>query len=559
MAGLTSSGVGSGLDVKGIVDALVQADITPTKNRLDKQEASITTQLSALGQIKSALSNLQTSMIKLSNINQFYALKSSVSDTSIVSASVNNDASAGQYQIEVQTIATKQNLASSSYINSSSTVGNGSITIDFGTYSNSNTVFTANPDKQSVTINIAPGQDSLSAIRDAINNSGSGVQANIVKDSSGYRLTLSSPETGQSLAMRISVIDNDGTNNNSTGLSALAFDPTIGNNSLTQTTVAKDSQVSINGLLLTQSSNQLKNAIEGVTIDLKKAQPGTLVDLTIANNDSQLTNAVNEFIKQYNDTMTTINSLTSYNAETKKGGTLQADSGVRTLKLNLSKILGEPVAKSGSTVLTLADIGIKTNKQGLLEMDSDKFNTAVANNYDAIAALFAKTATATDTNIRIKSVGNGVKTGLYNLVINSFVPGTSLSGTIGGVNATSSDGLTLKGTSSFQGLSVEVLAGSTGARGQIEITDGLAVKLNNLLTNYLGDTGDLSTKTEQLNGRLGDIDSQRAQLTTKASTLSNRYTKQFTALDALLVKMQSTSDFLTQQLANLPQLTANRG
>ncbi|MFW2533079.1 MULTISPECIES: flagellar filament capping protein FliD [unclassified Legionella] len=558
MAGLTSSGVGSGLDVKGIVDALVQADITPTKNRLDKQEASITTQLSALGQIKSALSNLQTSMIKLSNINQFYALKSSVTDTSILSASVSNDASAGQYQIEVQTIATKQNLASTSYTNSSSTVGNGSITIDFGTYSNNNTVFTANPNKQSVTINVAPGQDSLSAIRDAINNSGSGVQANIVQDSSGYRLTLSSPETGQSLAMRISVIDNDGTNNNSTGLSALAFDPTIGNNSLVQTTVAKDSQVSINGLLLTQSSNQLKNAIEGVTIDLKKAQPGTLVDLTIANNDSQLTNAVNEFIKQYNDTMTTINALTSYNAETKKGGTLQADSGVRNLKLNLSKLLGEPLAKSGSTVLTLADIGIKTNKQGLLEMDSEKFNTAVASNYDAIASLFAKTATATDTNIRIKSVGNGVKTGVYNLVITSFVPGTSLSGTIGGVNATSSDGLTLKGTSSFQGLSVEVLAGSTGARGQIEITDGLAVKLSNLVTNYLGDTGDLSTKTEQLNGRLGDIDTQRAQLTTKASTLSNRYTKQFTALDALLVKMQSTSDFLTQQLANLPQLTANR-
>ncbi|MCC5015923.1 flagellar filament capping protein FliD [Legionella sp. 31fI33] len=558
MAGLTSSGVGSGLDVKGIVDALVQADITPTKNRLDKQEASITTQLSALGQIKSALSNLQTSMIKLSNINQFYALKSSVTDTSILSASVSNDASAGQYQIEVQTIATKQNLASTSYTNSSSTVGNGSITIDFGTYSNNNTVFTANPNKQSVTINVAPGQDSLSAIRDAINNSGSGVQANIVQDSSGYRLTLSSPETGQSLAMRISVIDNDGTNNNSTGLSALAFDPTIGNNSLVQTTVAKDSQVSINGLLLTQSSNQLKNAIEGVTIDLKKAQPGTLVDLTIANNDSQLTNAVNEFIKQYNDTMTTINALTSYNAETKKGGTLQADSGVRNLKLNLSKLLGEPLAKSGSTVLTLADIGIKTNKQGLLEMDSEKFNTAVASNYDTIASLFAKTATATDTNIRIKSVGNGVKTGVYNLVITSFVPGTSLSGTIGGVNATSSDGLTLKGTSSFQGLSVEVLAGSTGARGQIEITDGLAVKLSNLVTNYLGDTGDLSTKTEQLNGRLGDIDTQRAQLTTKASTLSNRYTKQFTALDALLVKMQSTSDFLTQQLANLPQLTANR-
>ncbi|WP_019216890.1 flagellar filament capping protein FliD [Legionella tunisiensis] len=558
MASLTSSGVGSGLDVKAIVEALVQADITPAKNRLDKQEASYATQLSALGQIKSALSNLQTSMIKLSNIDQFYALKSSVSDTNILSASVNNDASAGQYQIEVQTLASKQSLASTAFSDSSTVVGSGSITIDFGTYSSGDTVFTANPDKQSVTINIAPGQNTLSAIRDAINNSSGSVQANIVKDSSGSRLSLTSPDTGEALAMRISVVDNDGTNNDAIGLSALAYDPTIGNNSLTQTVAAKDSEVLVNGLLLTQSTNQLTDVIEGVTIDLKKAQPGTLVDLKISNNDSQLTTLVNEFIKQYNDTMTTINALTGYNAETKKGGTLQADSGIRTLKLNLTKILGDPLAKTGSTILTLADIGIKTNKQGLLEMNSDKFNAAVTDNYDAVATLFAKTATATDPNVHIKSVGNDVKTGRYNLVLTTFTPGTALSGTIGGANATSSDGLTLKGTNDFQGLNLEISAGSIGARGEIEITDGLAVKFNHLLTDYLGDSGALSTRTERLNDRLDDLGDQRNQLAIKATALSNRYTKQFTALDALLVKMQSTSDFLTQQLANLPQLTVNR-
>ncbi|KTC78288.1 flagellar filament capping protein FliD [Legionella brunensis] len=547
--------VGSGLDIKAIVEALVKADIAPTQKRLDAQESSFATQLSALGLIKSSLAKLQTSMGKLSDISQLYTLQSTVSDESILSASTTESATPGTYQVEVQQLAAKQSLASVAFANANTTVGSGSITIDFGTYSADNTSFTVNPDKAPVTINIAPGTDSLAAIRDAINNSSSGVQASIVQDSQGSRLTLLSPETGKAMAMKISVVDNDGNNNDANGLSRLAYDPTVGNNSLTQTVTAKDSEVRINGLLLIQSSNQLKEAIPGVTLNLKKAQPGTLVDLKIETNKTNLTTMVNDFIKQYNDTMTTINSLTTYNATTKKGGPMQSDAGIRALKLNLSKLISEPIGDINNAVRTLADIGIKTNEKGLLVMDADKFQTALDEQYDAIGALFAKTATATDSSVRVKSVGTDVKAGSYDLVLNTFNPGVDLSGTIGGVNATSSDGLTLVGTGDFKGFSLEILAGTTGSRGKITITDGLAVKFDDLLTTYLDEkNGDLSTRTNQLNKRLEQLDGEREELEFRATMISRRYTKQFTALDTLLVKMQGASDFLSQQLANLPQL-----
>ncbi|KTC89210.1 MULTISPECIES: flagellar filament capping protein FliD [Legionella] len=559
MPSISSAGIGSGLDVKAIVEALVKAEITPNKNRLDRQEASLSTQLSALGQVNSALAKLQATMLKFSDLSQFQTLTTTISNTTALGASVNNsEAIAGNYQIQIQQLATQQSLASAPFPSSTSTVGSGTITINFGSYSNNNTVFTANPNQPPLTLNIIPGQDSLLAIQDAINSSASGVQAAIVQDNSGTRLTLMSTNTGTASAMQISVVDNDGNNSDLSGLSALAYDPTQGVNSLSQTIAANDSLVYINGLLLTQSSNQLQNAIQGVTLNLLQAQPGVTVNMTVANNPAQTTAIVNEFIQQYNDTMTTLNSLTSYNKETKKGSSLQSDAGIRALKFNLANLVSRPIDNLQGPIKSLVDFGIKTDLKGLLSMDSDLYNNALASYPQAIGNFFAKSATATDPNIHVKSLGIDVQAGLYDLVINSFIPGNTLTGTLGGVNAVSPDGITLEGTGPFGELRLEVLGGGVGDRGYINITDGLAVQFTNLLSTYLGDEGDLSARTELIKDSLKDIDQQREQLGFRAISLATRYTKQFTALDTLLSRMQSTSQFLTQQLANLPQINQKR-
>lgn len=560
MPGISSPGIGSGLDIKTIVDALVKAEITPTKNRLDRQEASLTTKLSAFGQVKSALSNLQTTMLKLSDFNQFNTLKTTVSDNTALSVNLaDNSASPGTYKIQVQQLATQQCLASTAFSNPATAVGSGTLTINFGTYSDNNTVFIANPDQQALTLIINPGQNSLTAIKEAINSSNSKVQAGIVQDSSGARLTLVSTDTGQASAMQILVVDSDGNNGDNSGLSALAYDPTTAVQSLTQTVAAADSQVSINGLLLTQKSNQLQKAVEGLNINLLKAQSGVNINVSISNSSDQITALVNEFIKQYNDTMTTLNSLTSYNPDTKKGSPLQSDADVRSLKFNLSNLLSKTIdTHTNMPIQSLADLGITSDNQGLLAMDSKKFNTILEANPNAIGSFFAKSATTTDPEIRVKSIGMNAPPGLYSIILNSFVAGSSLSGTIGEVFASASDGHNLKGAGQFAGLILQVLAGNSGNRGSVQINDGLAVQFNTLLNSYLDPQGDLDFRTEQINDGLADVSKQRDQLTLRAGSLAERYSKQFTNLDSLIARMQNVSQFLSQQLANLPAVNQKR-
>lgn len=539
---LSSPGVGSGLDVKAIVDAYVKAETAPLQAKHDIKLKMVNTELSAIGQLKSTLSNLQTSLNKLSDLNQFYLMKYSLSDSDSLSASITPQAAKGTYQIEVQKLAQQQSLASN-YIVDPSNVGSGAITITIGTYNSDKTTFTANASKTPTTINIAPGNGSLIAIRDAINNTDAGVTASIVQDNQGSRLTLTSTQTGENYAIKVSG-----------GISALNYDPTTGVNSLTETKAALNSIVKVNGLILTQSTNQLKEAITGVTLNLKKEELNKNITLTVEDNKDQVTMLLNEFIKQYNDSITFLTNLTGYNTATKESALFQGDPQFRSIKGNLTKIATSPLSDSTGPLKTLSDIGIMTNRKGLLELNQEKYSKVVADNYRNIGALFAKTATPTDSNIRLKSVSNSVKAGSYDVELSAFTPGVSMTGTIGGLSASSSDGKTLKGSGDLKDLSIDVLSGSTGARGTVEVKDGLAVVLNKFLDTYTGTKGDLDARTTQLNNQVSQLAKTQDNINTRGASLNARYLKQFNALDILLTQLTNTSNSLSQQLASLPNL-----
>lgn len=540
---LSSPGVGSGLDVKAIVDAYVKAEVTPLQSRHDKKLTSVTTELSAIGQLKSTLGSLQTSLTTLSDIGKFYGMKYTLSDPDHLSASITADAIKGSYQIEVQKLAQQQNLASD-YIADPSNVGSGALTITFGTYNVAKTTFTNNAAATPITVNIAPGNGSLIAIRDAINDSSSEVSAAIVDDNLGSRLTITSTQTGESYAMKISG-----------GISALNYDPTTGVNALTETIAAQNSVVKINGLTVTQESNSLTTAITGTTLTLKKEDVGVTTTLTVDDNKAQVSSLLNDFIKKYNDSMTFLTNLTGYNSATKQSGMFQGDPQFRNLKLNLNKWATSPLpTTSTSPIKTIADLGITTDKTGLLVIDTDIFNNALTNNYKDIGALFAKTGSATDSSIRVDSVASTVKAGSYDVALSAYTPGVTLTGTIGDLAASSNDGTILKGSLALQGLNLKVLSGSTGARGTVTVTDGLAVRMNSFLDTYMGTTGDLNLRADQLNTQVKQLARSQTSIDTRSASIEARYLKQFTALDVLLTQLTNTSSSLTQQLASLPSL-----
>ncbi|WP_412756758.1 flagellar filament capping protein FliD [Legionella bozemanae] len=540
--GLSTPGIGSGLDIKAMVESMVKADLMPAQLRHDKKLNSVTTELSAFGQLKSAISNFQTTLNSLSYASEFNKMNSLLSEPGYVSASVTEQAAEGLYQIKVNQLAQAQSLASGYFANNSSSVGSGSITISFGTYSDNNTTFTLNTEVSPVTINITPGNDSLSAVRDAINAANAGVTASIVQDSVGSRLTLTSSETGEKYAMQI------------TGsLTAMNYDPTTNNTSLSQTMAAQNSQVQINGLLLSESSNRLEKAITGITLDLQQADPATTITLTVKKDVDHLKGLINDFVKKYNDFINFITTLTGFDMETRKRGVLQGDDKLRDLKTNLYHLATNPLTTDGP-IQSLADLGITSDKHGLLEIDPEMLDEAINNNYQGISNLFAKKITATDPNIKINSLDTEVGAGTYDVILNEYTPGISMSGTIGGILANSTDGITLNGTGDFSTLSIDILSGLVGDRGQIIVSDGLASLIDGYLDSLIDEDGEIEERIDRLNTQAQQLDEMQERINERSITLEKRYYQQWNAVDLLISQMQNTSNTLTQILSNLPKL-----
>lgn len=476
---ISSAGVGSGLDVASIVSKLMAVESQPITN-LQNQESDINTQISALGKVKSLLSTLQTSVQALSTTSKMQALKASVSDSSVASVTASNNAVAGSYALQVSQLATQNKLVSGTFASSSTSLGagSGSITFDFGTVNADTGAFTANSDRSSATVSLTADQMTPAGIRDAINSADIGVTASLVTDSSGTRLMITNDQTGAKQAMRISVSDPDGSNTDSTGLSALAYNPAATSGSgknMTQLAAASDASFSLDGIALTSSSNTISDVMDGVTLTLIGKTSSTSTTLKIAEDDTTVKSTINSFISAYNSLASQLKTLTAYDSSTETAGTLQGDSTTLSIQRQLRNALTTSFG-TGSTS-RLADIGITIQTDGTLKLDEDKFDTKFAANRDAVIGLFTEDASGTS--------------------------GKGLGGT-----------------------------------------------LDTLITNFIGATGSITSRTDGMNQRIKRIDDEIARKQTLLDKVQARYEAQFSALDTVISKSESLASYLTQQFSS---------
>lgn len=393
---LSSPGVGSGLDVNSLVTQLMTVERAPV-TLLDKKEASYQAKLSSYGTLKSSLASLQTAAKALSTPDKFSPMKASVADATTLSASANTTAVAGSYDVEVQSLAQSQKLMMSApggtdgYAATSTVVGEGTITINFGTYSAAvPPTFTTNPDKLvAKTIAIGSGNNTLAGIRDAINAANAGVSASIINDGStnGYHLSLTSTDSGARNAMQIGVTGATG------DLGQLNYDPSsVGASKLSENVIAKDAVIIVDNVTVTKQSNTITDAIQGVTLNLSKTMPtGTTTKITLTRDTSNVKSAVESFVKAYNDTNKAIKDATAYDAATGKGAVLTGDSTVRSIQTQLRGMFAAPVSGAPSGLTMLSDVGISFQKDGSLAIDSSKFGTAVADPTKDLGKLFTST------------------------------------------------------------------------------------------------------------------------------------------------------------------------
>lgn len=373
-----SSATGGNIDVAAIVEQLMTIERRPLA-ALSTREASYQSKISAFGTVKSALSAFQTAARTLSDLSATPSNAATSSNSTLFGVTASSAAAVGTHSIEIGNLAQAQKLAAAGQLDTTTAIGVGTLTFDFGTTSGG--VFTSGgAGTKAVTID--GSNSTLQGIRDAINAANVGVTANIVNDGSGtpYRLTLSANATGLSNSMQISVTGD-------TALSDLLnYDPN-GAMNMTQTAAALDAALIIDGVSVSKSSNTVSDVIDGVTLSLLK-ETTTPETIEVKRDTAAIKTAVEGFAKAYSDLNKTITDLTAYNTTTRKAAALQGDSVIRGIQTQLRSIMGSSVA-TGGTLTTLSQIGLSPQKDGSLTVDSTKLTAALNNNFGDFAALLS--------------------------------------------------------------------------------------------------------------------------------------------------------------------------
>lgn len=368
---ISSIGVGSGLEVDKILSQLRQVENQALQLVQNKQVQN-TQRISAYGKLKNAIENLQKAGNALNNEDTYGAVKVS-SSSELISVTGSPKASAGQYSLTVNNVATSQTLLANGQASRTDAIGTGG----------SLTITLANGDEHTIDLD---GQDtSLNGIMRAVNaDPKSGVTATLINDGTNapHRLLFTARDTGtQASVVSIDVQDNAALSG------VLSYSQAPGATNALTATAAQNAEIEINGITITQQSNTLKDTIEGLTIDISKAKSGEQINLSVSRDDSVASEAIKTFVSVYNTLNSTIRELTRYDVDSQTGAALTGDSLVRRAQNSMQQALG--FALDAGDIRTLSQLGITTDpSSGELKLDEETLKKGLENHLGDVKRLF---------------------------------------------------------------------------------------------------------------------------------------------------------------------------
>jgi len=370
---ISSVGIGSGLPLSDLINQLVAAEAAPTQGRIDRREASLQTELSAIGILKGALSDFQDKLKALGDVDSFKNRTSKSSNIAVASLSADQTSAQGTYSLEVAALASAQKLVAQ---NGYSDASEGVLTF-------------TNQSGESFDVTVGTGNATLEGIADAINDEATnfGITAKIINVGGEGRLVINSDSTG--IDERITTISATGTGD----IQNFAYDYALSvdgdDTNWDQTSAALNASFSLEGQPMTSGSNTLEDVIPGATITLKDTtESSSPIELTVSTSTASVTKLVEEFVSAFNELNNLFQQQTSYNSASEQGGVLQGDALARSVQSQVrSLVTGSGSAFGGLTAL--ANMGITTQSDGSLAINSTQLNTTVSENFEDLTGFFA--------------------------------------------------------------------------------------------------------------------------------------------------------------------------
>jgi flagellar hook-associated protein 2 len=360
MGNLTFSGLGSGIDVESIVTGLVRAEsggITAANTRVSDARAAV----SDLSSIAGLLSDLKSVVDTMDTATELASNTGTSAKPEALALTTTATAKPASYSVRVVSLLKEQRNYSSTVdtraddLNKTGTLRFTQAGLDYN-------------------VNVE-ATDSLDEIAAKVNGSGAKIKANVFYDGSKYRLQLSGSEAGAAGAFSILDVTD------SLGFGFDAVD--------SKKQDAADAEVLIDGISVKSKTNTVSGAIEGVSFQLS-AETTDAFNVKVASDPTKLTASLKSFVQKYNAVVNKIHAVSGFGSIKASNKDLAGDSALRAVSGGLgNRILNR--SGQGGTLDTLADIGVRLNRDGTLRMDETAMNKALTDKPEEFTKVLAGT------------------------------------------------------------------------------------------------------------------------------------------------------------------------
>jgi flagellar hook-associated protein 2 len=370
---ISFGGLASGMDTSSLISSLMTLERAPL-TRMEADKTWLNNRLTAFQEFDKKLSTFLTSVKTLNDRDQYYKQTATTSSKDYLTATASTDALSGtSYQVEVESLAQVQK----SYSNA--TDGLGHDTLGFSSKTSKilgtgNVAITVTVDgtPEAHTIALTAENNSLEGLMQAINDADIGVTASIINDGTAnpYRLALTGAAVGTSFTFN--------------GSALVGGSETF--SAFTTSQTATQAHIIVDGLDIYSNSNTVSDAIPGVTLNLLQAESGKTTQIRLNEDTSAVTKNINAFIAGYNEAIAFVTSQSTMGDS--EGGVLGGDSGLNSVKRHLQDMLTTQITNQGE-FKALSQLGLETQKDGTLKLNSTVLNEAIDTNLDSVVSLLA--------------------------------------------------------------------------------------------------------------------------------------------------------------------------
>ena len=524
---LSALNAGSGLNTTQIVDALVEANRAPKAEAINKKVEENNVKISGFGTLKQQFETFKTSMTSLDGeIGLSVASGSSNIETTITDKTKISDFS---HSMAVSQLAQNHTLVfANNFSTENASIGQGTLLFEFGSWNRSNSTFAEDTSITNKTLTINSTNNTLTGLRDAINDGGMGLTASIIQTAtSAYSLVVKS-NSGSGNEMKITATEDS----SNAGLSTFGFSTYA---SSKETIVGQDANLTIDGVTVTRSSNTITDLINGVQLEIK----GTVSSAVTVNASYDETNALanmNSFVTSLNTLNTKLSELTNRGLNGEASGALAGDSIARSIQSRIRSMTTTPIEGYSTSSIYLTNFGISTQLDGSIAFDEDEFLTAYRANPEDIAAIFASQVKTDSSSVTAQVTGDDYVAGVYDFALSSGSATISSSAMI----SSSGNYYTLSGNTA--GLTVST--GLSTSTNSIFLGRSLLDTLSTYADTILSSSGTVNSQINSKNDDITDLNQDLADLDTKMVELKDRYVLQFSQMERAVKSLRDTGDYI---------------